>query len=328
LVNTVVVPVPADTSLGPIALSPGATVRSFFGVDRDTPFAVHMSSGQDGPTLLGALYAPGGRPALDDDILAMGPGAPADFNVDGEDAQPGTWEVDALGSPIAAGEATVRIESSPVRIGLQRTPKGVELSLVEVAGAPVTVQLGAALIGGERGAVIPGLGSREESLTFTVPAWARELVIDAEMPAVDWSRFTDFAFTLYDTAGHIVIAEPLNFADVRLRLEVPESLAGETLTLRLTPAFADSTDTGVWNMKIRMRLFAEAAFPLEVASDEEHRTLCLEPGAKATVRFAMTDSPWLLPDGFFPLGQGVVMEGDTLWTRTGGLPVPIGPVMR
>lgn len=328
LVNTVVVPVPADTSLGPIALSPGATLRSFFGVDRDTPFAVHMSSGQDGPTLLGALYAPGGRPALDDDILAMGPGAPADFNVDGEDAQPGTWEVDALGSPIAAGEATVRIESSPVRIGLQRTPKGVELSLVEVAGAPVTVQLGAALIGGERGAVIPGLGSREESLTFTVPAWARELVIDAEMPAVDWSRFTDFAFTLYDTAGHIVIAEPLNFADVRLRLEVPESLAGETLTLRLTPAFADSTDTGVWNMKIRMRLFAEAAFPLEVASDEEHRTLYLEPGAKATVRFAMTDSPWLLPDGFFPLGQGVVMEGDTLWTRTGGLPVPIGPVMR
>ena len=65
-----------------------------------------------------------------------------------------------------------------------------------------------------------------------------------------------------------------------------------------------------------------------MASAEEHRTVYLEPGARAAVRFLMADSPWPLPDGFFPLGQGVVMEGDMLWTRTGGLPAPTGPVMR
>jgi hypothetical protein len=278
--------------------------------------------------LLGALFAPGGRPALDDNVLAAGPGAPAEFVVDGEDALPGLWEIDALGSPVAQGSVSLALQSSPVRIGLGRDPKGVNLSLQNLSARPASVQVGAALIGAERGATIPGRGSREEHLSFAVPAWARELVIDAAMPKVDWPRFTDFAFTLYDAAGKIVAEEPLNFADVRLRLEIPDSLAGETLTLRLTPAFADSTDTGVWNLKVRIRLFASEAAPLDVASDEEHRTVFLEPGARAAVRFLMTDSPWPLPDGFFPLGQGVVMEGDTLWTRTGGLPVPIGPVMR
>ncbi len=327
LVNTVIVPVPGDTTIGPVALQPGASYRSFFGVSRDTPFAVRLSATNGGPTLLGALFAPGGRPSLDENILAAGPGAPAEFMVDGEDAEPGYWEFDALGSPVEIGNAMVRIERSPVRIGLERSRKGVELSLAEVAGTPVSLEVGAALIGAERGAVIPGLGSREEFLSFTIPAWARELVIDAEMPTSDWPRFTDFAFTLYDTAGRIVAEEPLNFADVRLRMEIPASLAGETLTLRLTPAFADSTDTGVWSMKIRLRLFAEEAVLLDRASEEEHATLYLEPRAKASVRFKMTDSPWPLPDGFFPLGQGVVMEGDTRWTRTAGLPAPLPPVM-
>ncbi|MEZ4411808.1 MAG: S8 family serine peptidase [Gemmatimonadales bacterium] len=328
LVNTVVVPVPSDTTLDRIALEAGSTERAFFPVDSGRPFMVRITSGADSPTLLGALFAPGGRPSLDDNVLPAGGGAPAEFVVDGDDATQGLWEADAIGSPVARGTTSLSLQSSPVRIDLGRNPKGVDLSMENLSTHAATLQVGAALIGGERGAVIPGRGSHEESISFTVPAWARELVIDAVMPKLDWPRFTDFAFTLYDRAGRIVAEEPLNFADVRLRLEVPDSLAGETLTLRLTPAFADSTDTGVWNLKVRIRLFASEAAPLDVASDEEHRTVFLEPGAKAAVRFLMATSPWPLPDGFFPLGQGVVMEGDTIWTRTGGLPVPTGPVMR
>ncbi|HMU60397.1 MAG TPA: S8 family serine peptidase [Gemmatimonadales bacterium] len=328
LVNTVIVPVPADTTLGLVSLEAGSTERVFFPVDYNRPFRVQLTTGPDSPTLLGALFAPGGRPSLDDDVLAAGPGAPADFIIDGEDARPGLWEVDALGSPVSQGTVRVSVHSSPVGMDLGRNPKGVDLTLQNLSTAATALQVGAALIGGERGAVIPGQGSREESLAFSVPAWARDVVLDAEMPRQDWSRFTDFAFTLYDEEGRIVAEEPLNFADVRLRFEVPPGLAGKTLTLRLTPALADSADTGLWTLKVRIRLFASEAAPLDVASDEEHRTVFLEPGARAAVRFLMADSPWPLPDGFFPLGQGVVMEGDTLWTRTGGLPVPIGPVMR
>ena len=328
LVNTVLVPVPADTALGPITLAAGATDRVFFAVDSGRPFSVRMTAETEGPTLLAALHAPQGRPGPDENILGAGPGAPADFSIDAADATQGLWEVDALGSPVAEGTAGISLQASPARLGLSRNPKGVDLSLENLSTRAADFQVGAALIGAERGAVVPGLGSREEFLAFAVPAWARELVIDASMPAEAWPRFTDFAFTLYDSAGNIVAEEPLNYADVRLRVELPASLAGETLTLRLTPAFADSTDTGVWTLTARIRFLAEEAFPLDVASDEEHRTVHLEPRAKVSVRFLMADAPWTLPDGFFPLGQGVVMEGATRWTRTAGLPAPIGPVMR
>jgi hypothetical protein len=154
-------------------------------------------------------------------------------------------------------------------------------------------------------------------------------VIDGAMPVPDWARFTDFAFTLYDAAGRIVAKEPLNYADVRLRADLPDSLAGQTLTLRLTPAFADTNDTGVWRLAVRIQLLAADPAVLHVAGGEDTRGVTLEAGAHGIIRFDLpAASPWPLPDGFFPLGQGVVMNGDDRWTGTAGLPVPPGPVMR
>jgi hypothetical protein len=229
---------------------------------------------------------------------------------------------------VAAGAASVTVQTSPVLIGLTRDPKGVELSLDNRASAPATLQVGVALVGAQRGALVPGLGSREESLAFTVPAWARQLLVDVRMPPQDWARFTDFAVTLYDQSGRIAAKEPMNYSDVRLRTELAESLAGQTLTLRLTPALADTADTSVWNLDIRFRLYSDTPVALDVSAGEDTRTVQLAPGGRAAVRFQMAASPWPLPDGFFPLGRAVVMEGDFPWTREAGLPAPIGPVMR
>jgi len=328
LVNTIVVPVPSDTALGPFTLDAGATERAFFRADSGRPFKVRMTSSADSPTLLGALHAPNGRPGPDENILGAGPDAPADFEVDAADVTSGLWEVDALGSPIASGAATLTLHASPVRIALARSPKGVEVTLDNATRRAVSLQVGAALVGGERGVVVPGVGSREESVTFTVPAWARELVIDAVMPRAEWERFTDFAFTVYDAEGRIVAKEPMNYADVRLRTDLPQSPVRQTFTLRLTPAFADTNDTGVWTLNARIRLLAADPLVLDVAGGEETRTVKLASGGSGATLFKMPASPWPLPDGFFPLGQAVVMDGDTRWTRTAGLPVPIGPVMR
>ncbi len=328
LVNTIIVPVRPDTVIGPTALEAGSTARSFFAADSARPFSVRIVADDRGPTLLGALYVPGGRPSLDDDILPAGPSVPADWVIDAEDATPGLWEVDVLGSPVEPGAATLVLRTAPARLGLSRGPDGVDLSLASLSSGQADLQVGVALIGAERGALVPGKGSREESLAFTVPVWARELVVDGVLPRAEWSRFTDFGFTLYDAAGRIVKEEPLNYADVRLRIEVPEDLAGETLTLRMTPALADSADTGGWLLNVRARFFAEEPVLLDVDGPEARRTVTLAPGARSTVRFVMPVSPWPLPDGFFPLGQGVVMDGDNLWTATAGLPAPIGPVMR
>ncbi|HEX5003939.1 MAG TPA: S8 family serine peptidase [Gemmatimonadales bacterium] len=328
LVVTVLVPETKGVEPGPVELAAGSTARYFFGTTAGAPFAVTVALADGSPTLLGALFAPGGRPALDESFLPVGPGAPADFVVDAEDAVAGLWEADALGSPVAPGRAAVTIDRSPVTIALKRDPKGVALTLANIADTPVTAQVGAALVGAERGAVIPGLGSREESLAFTVPAWAGALVVDAVMPREQWSRFTDFAVTLYDGSGRIVQAEPMNYADVRMQAELPAELAGQTLTLRMNPALADPGDAGAWPLQVRIRLLASEVVPLEVASDEEQRSVYLAPGRVVATRFLLPESPWPLPDGFFPLGQGVVIEQGQRWTRTAGLPVPVGPVMR
>lgn len=328
LVNTVVVPVRADTTLGPMPLGAGATARVFFAVDSARPFAVRVASEAGGPTMLGALYRPGGRPSFDDDILPVGAGAPADFVIDATDASAGLWEADAIASPVAPGSAAVTLRTSPVRIGLGRDPKGVGLMLENLSPGAATLQVGAALVGGERGVLVPGAGGREEAVQFTVPAWASQLVLDGWMEPAAWSRFTDFAFTLYDSAGRIIKEEPLNYADVRLQLDLPPELAGQPLTLRLTPALADSTDTGTWQLQVRIRLFAPEPAMLDIVGSEEGRTVTVAAGGRARVDFTMPASPWPLPDGFFPLGQGVVVEGSRRWAATAGLPTPIGPVMR
>ena len=328
LVNTLIVPVPADTSVGPVALDAGGTARVFFAVDSGRPFAVRVASDDNGPTLLGALFTPGGRPGLDENVLGAGPAAPAEFVVDASDTRTGLWEADALGSPVAPGAATVTVLTSSVRIGLKRDPKGVELSLDNRSRAVADLQVGVALVGAQRGALVPGKSSQPEEVAFTTPAWARELVIDADMPREMWPRFTDFAVALYDQSGRIVANEPMNYADVRLRTELTESLAGQTLTLRLVPAFGDTTATGLWALNVRIRLYADSLVPLDVSAGEETRNVRLTAGAHGAVRFQMAAPPWRMPEGFFPLAQAVVMDGDLRWTREAGLPVPIGPVMR
>lgn len=327
LVNTLIVPAPADTTIGPTTLAAGASDRFFFPVDSGRPFLLRVATGA-GPTVLGALHAPHGLPGAEESVLPASPAEPAEFLVDASDATAGFWEADALGSPVAPGAATITLEAAPVRLGLTRDRQGVEFALTNLARAAVDLQVGVALTGGQRGAHIPGMGGKPEALAFTVPTWAREVVVDGAMPREAWSRFTDFAFSLYDDQGRIVAQQPMNYATVRLRTELPESLAGRQLTLRLVPALADTLDTAAWTMDLSVRLYAAEPEALDAAAGDASRELQLAPGARAAVRFTLPASPWPLPDGFFPLGQGVVISDGFRWTREAGLPAPLPPVMR
>jgi hypothetical protein len=192
----------------------------------------------------------------------------------------------------------------------------------------VDLQVGAVLLGAERGVVLPGRGGEEQDVPFAVPAWAHDLRIDFEMPTASWSRFTDFAATVYDPAGRILAKEPLNYARGRLNVEIPASLAGQQLMVRLTPALADTTDLGGWTVRLRIRLYGAEPVALEPAAGAETQQLRVAAGATGVLRFVMPASPWALPDAFFPLGEVIVLDGNLRWTREAGLPTPVGPVMR
>ena len=329
LVNTVVVPVRADTSIGPVSLDAGASERVFFAADSGRPFYAKVTSDSVGPSLLGALHQPSGQPNLDQDVEPAGTGAAAAlFSVDAADATTGIWEVDALASPTARGTATVIIGTAPVRIGLSRGPQGVELVLENRTAQAADLQAGVVLLGAERGVLLPGRGGVEEDVPFAVPAWAHDLRIDFEMPVALWSRFTDFAATVYDPTGHVLAEEPLNYARGRLNAELPASVAGQQLILRLTPALADTTDLGGWTMRLRIRLYGAEPMALEPAPGSVPQQVRVAPGTSTLLRFLMPASPWALPDAFFPLGEAIVLDGDLRWTRETGLPTPQGPVMR
>jgi subtilisin family serine protease len=329
LVNTVVVPVRADTAVGPVSLAAGESERVFFAVDSGRPFYARINSDSAGPTLLGALHQPSGQPNLDQDAEPAGSGAAAAlFVVDAADATAGVWEADALGSPIAPGSTTVTIGTSPVRIGLTRNPQGVELALDNRTTRAAALQVGVVLLGGERGVVVPGHAGEPEDVPFAVPAWAHDLRVDFEMPAASWSRFTDFAATIYDPSGRILGNEPLNYARGRLNAEIPASLAGQQLVVRLTPALADPADQGGWTMRLRIRLYGTEPVALEPAPGSEPQQVRVAAGATTVLRFLLPATPWELPDAFFPLGEAIVLDGNLRWTREAGLPTPFGPVMR
>jgi len=329
LVNTVVVPFRPDTTVGPVQLAAGQSERIFFAVDSARPFYARVRSDSTGPTLLGALHQPNGQPNLDQDVEPAGPGAAAAvFAVDAADATNGVWEADALGSPIAPGVTSVTIGTSPVRIGLARNPQGVDLTLDNRTGKAVDLQAGVVLLGAERGVLLPGRGGEEQDVPFAVAEWAHDLRIDFEMPAAAWSRFTDFAATVYDPAGHILAEEPLNYSRGRLTGELPAGLAGLVAVLRLTPAVADTADHGGWTMRLRIRQYGTEPVALEPAAGSDAQQVRIAPNATAVIKFLMPDSLWAMPEAFFPLGEAIVLDGDLRWSRESGLPRPQGPVMR
>jgi hypothetical protein len=94
--------------------------------------------------------------------------------------------------------------------------------------------------------------------------------------------------------------------------------------LALFPGLADTTDQS-WTARASIRLYADTAIALEAAGQPE---VTVAPGRTETARFTLSDSPWPLGDGFFPLGVLAARAEDHTWTREGGLALPNPPIPR
>jgi hypothetical protein len=329
LVNTVVVPAGADPTVGPLSMSPGNAARVFFVAESGRPFEVRVAASATQQTVLGALHSPGGRPNIGDDQLPAGSGdAAAVFAVDAGDARAGIYEVDAVAPPPESARAAVTVIQSPVRFALRRDPEGAEVVMTSLGSDSLAIEAGVVLLGGERSILVAGEGGRAERVALGLPAWSREVAVDVMMDREGWPRFTDFGVTLYDSAGRIVSNEPLNYADARLETDLTTVQAGQPLSLLLTPGIADSTDQGPWNVRLRIRAYADTARALDDTSGERLQARTLAPGATAALRFRLPEGPWTYPDGYYPLGVALVQAGGRTWTHESGLPKPVPPAAR
>jgi len=244
------------------------------------------------------------------------------YDVDGRDVVAGTYEAVAASAPGRGSTLSIAVDQSPMAIGGRRARDGVELTLRNLSPDPVTTDPFVAVVGAERGVNLVANGSDERRIPFVIPAWAVHCVVDVSMDQDQWSRFTDFGVTLFDSAGHQIAKSPLNYRFGRLHAELQR---GETAAyVGLFPGFADSTGDLRWTASVSIRLYADSASVTRSTAPE----VTLAPGAAANATAAMPETPLPMGDGFFPLGILVAPLDERPWTREMPLPPPTPPLAR
>jgi tripeptidyl-peptidase-2 len=316
LVNTVIVPYDLGAKplyderrgVGPAAVKryflrapqPGATLRATVTLP---------DSGQQQAIV--RLYEPNGAPARSaPQDLAVGgeDGGTTVVTVRGEDLVPGVYELDVVAPPLASVTATVRAELGAVALapaGGGAGAGGAGLEASSVHAGTVTGRVKHVLVGAERGYTLSGRGLPAETLLVRTPAWAKRAEVDVQLTPDLWDELTDFSLTVYDSTGQQVPGgnEAMNYAFGRLSFGVPETLAGQPLTVEFYPAFA-KLPGHPWRGTARIRFLGREQ-SLGNGSD-----LSVVAGARAAVALPVpAAAALLLPEGFAALIETRVTGG-------------------
>jgi tripeptidyl-peptidase-2 len=329
LVSTLIAPQPVRTGTQDlrtaVRVEPGTLLRSFFRADSARPLEVQVSPSSMGQRGLAFLHEPDGMPYREESARPVGqPQGDAVYQIDGRDVVPGTYEVVALAAAPQPLGVNIRITQSPLLLRLIRDQTGAGAILSNTTSSPVKTQVAMLMGGAERVATIIAKNSELQRIPFVAPAWAKSVVIDLRMDRKQWSRFTDFGMTLFDSVGRQVEKQPLNYSFGRLQARLPATHPDMRLELGLFPGFADSTDQA-WSARVSIRLYADSALTLQAAGES---SITVPAQGTSTVRFAMPEKPWPLGDGFFPLAVVAARTDEKTWTREGGLSPATPPIMR
>jgi hypothetical protein len=311
LVTTVVVPrtLPADEELVRLRIPEGQLRRIPILADSGRGLRLQVGDPRGAP-LLAFLFEPGGMPWRGGNALAAGgEDSVAVFEIGGSDARKGVYELVLMAGPALAVSPDLIIDPAPARLAAERRKDQVTLKLAPTSSAPVTVS--GELTGAERGAVVSGRGSADVRLPFTLPAWARHVVVELTLERDQWPLFTDFGLTLVEEGGRQLATSPMNYAIGRLETDLPEG-GDRAAEIVLSPGFAAPGAEHRWSGRVAIRLYAETPLPL---------------GASLGATFRLPESPWKLPDAFFPLANFIMHANGRKWIRETGLPEAPGPLM-
>ena len=241
------------------------------------------------------LYEPNGQPFRDGEEVALGRADPgtARFTVRAEDLVPGVYELDVFAPPLTGVTATARAALAPV--DLAEAGAGGSLEAANPGTATATGRAVVTLVGGERAFEVTGRGVPAETLTVRVPEWAARAVIDVQMPREQWSVFTDFGVTEFDSTGQQVGQGAMNYAFGRHGFDVPAGLKGHPMTVELFPAFARESGARPWRTRVRVRFLLR-----QPTTASEGTPITVVAGGRAAVPLGRTPLV-AVPQGFAPL---------------------------
>jgi len=321
LVATIVIPEPGLAQPVRRTVTPiGGAGRVFFRADSARPFDVRISTTSPQRTLFGSFFEPGGQPLRTESFLPAGFGeAAAEFSVDGRDAVRGTYQAVVAARVGESGPAVVEVFHSPVRLAAVRQGDSVTVTIDNLEVPPVTGELYAGVVGGERGLALTGQGGAVRRVPLRIPEWATRVVVDVTMPRQDWPRFTDFGTALVAADGQIIESAPLNYHTVRLASDL-EPAPDRDAELVFLPGFANPDSNQPWQLAVTIRFYADQP---RLFAQAEGMAITLGSRASASRRFSLGTTDWVLPSGFAPLGQVAMVVGDRIWTREVNLSPPM-----
>jgi hypothetical protein len=299
--NTVVVPYTLDQPFTARQhLRAGQTSRFFFRVPSEAG-GLSVEARIDDLDQHASLYVfePSGRPLVElaSTEVSGERGDTARLAVRQDDLHAGVYEAVVVAPPNEATTIGITAALAPVRV-VAATEDGV--SLATSLAEPARTSVRARTIGTARRAVLDGRGTVRRTLPLQVPRWAVKLMVDIQLDHAVWSHITDFAVSLWDSAGALVAEMPLDHSSGRHYVPL-DSLTPRTVTLELLPAFALSSDTTSWSAAVTLAflveqpvLFAEADVTVPA-----HGTLAVPWRTPATAG----------PQGFEPFVEVIARVG-------------------
>jgi tripeptidyl-peptidase-2 len=293
LTNTIVVPYALDLPFSAKRdLKAGQSGRFYFRVPPEAGGLIVQARVVDpGQHTTLYLFAPSGRPLAETPSGEAG-GEYADsvrLAVRQEDLQPGVYEAVAVAPPDEA--VTVAVEAALPLVQVA-TARHDGVTLASRSAEPVAATVAASVLGAARSLTVSGRGTERRTLPLAVPDWADQIMLDVRLGPAVWSRLTDFAVSLWDTAGHLLAESPLDHTEGRQYLRLA-ALATRDLTVELIPAFALAGDSTPWNATVTIALL-QAAPP-----STPTLTATVPPGGTAHLPWSLPAPP-PAPDGFAP----------------------------
>jgi subtilisin family serine protease len=238
------------------------------------------------------LFEPGGRPYRGGSSVEVGGEQPKqEIAVRGDDVVPGVYEVVLAAPPTAGVTFDLTVALPPVALALDHQ----QVTLSVWGDRPVPTSLTTAVIGASRVVELRGSGTETRRIPVRVPPWATALVVDVRLPERVWTRVTDFALSAWDSAGRLVMQQPLNYAVGRHQIPV-DSVPDQRLEIELFPAFALPDDTTAWEASVRLSFVA--ANPLDA---DPPRAVRPGPDHPAVITLPPLGAAVPMPDGFSPL---------------------------
>lgn len=260
LANTVIVPIDTAVAARAQRTAGGRTARYYLRVPEGSAGLTATFTATD-TTQMGTLYVfePTGRPsrgATSEDVGGEH-GRTATVTVAAEDLVPGVWEIVIQAMPgrdllydFDARVSTLRRASLGGVTGIGALNLG--------AATDTTVDVGVELVGAETSEDLVIEHGAPIRRPYAVPAWATKMIVEVEVTPETWDQLTDFAITMFDSAGAQIENGAMNYPFRRVTADLPKDRAGRFMaTVDLFPAFGAPVPPASVPAKLRVRFEGE-----------------------------------------------------------------------